>query len=254
MLLTIDIGNTNITLGLYQGETLRRHWRMATSNERMPDEYGIMISDLLEHSGVIPQDLEGICMASVVPPLTSRVIQACNNYLNAEPLNVDYATKTGVEIHIDDPKGLGADRLVDVVAVKKYYGSPACVVDFGTATTFDAIDSSGAYIGGAISPGIGISADALVKSTAQLPRVDLQAPPNVIGKNTIHAMQSGLLYGYVAMVEGMVARFKKQLGPEMKVIATGGLAELVAKQTKTIQVTAPWLTLDGLRLIWEMNQ
>jgi type III pantothenate kinase len=254
MLLTIDIGNTNVTLGLYEGETLTHHWRMTTNREQMPDEYGILMSNLLEHCEVKPKDLEGICMASVVPPLTSRVIEACNKYLEAEPLNVDYATKTGVSILIDDPKGLGADRLVDVVAVKKYYGAPACVVDFGTATTFDAIDHAGAYIGGAIAPGIGISAEALVKYTAQLPRVDIQAPPSVIGKNTIHAMQSGLLFGYVSMVEGMVARFRKLLGPEMKVIATGGLAELVAKQTNIIQITAPWLTLDGLRLIWEMNR
>jgi type III pantothenate kinase len=254
MLLTIDIGNTNITLGLYDKEKLTHHWRMATNRESMPDEYGIMISGLLEHVKVEPKDLEGVCMASVVPPLTSRVIQACNNYLEAEPLSVDYMTKTGVNILIDEPKGLGADRLVDVVAVKKYFGSPACVVDFGTATTFDAIDKDGAYIGGAITPGIGISAEALVKYTAQLPRVDLQAPPNVIGKNTIHAMQSGLLFGYVSLVEGMVARFRQQLGPEMKVIGTGGLAELVANYTQAIQVTAPWLTLDGLRLIWEMNR
>jgi len=254
MLLTIDIGNTNITLGLYQGETLRKHWRMATSNERMPDEYGVMISDLLEHSGISPKDLEGVCMASVVPPLTSRVIQACNTYLDAEPLNVDYATRTGVKVLIDDPKTVGADRIVDVAAVKQFYGGPACVVDFGTATTFDAIDAAGAYLGGAIAPGIGISSEALVRSTAQLPRVDLQAPPNVIGKNTIHAMQSGMLFGYVSMVEGMVVRFEQQLGEGMKVIATGGLAELVAKHTHVIQITAPWLTLDGLRLIWEMNQ
>jgi type III pantothenate kinase len=182
------------------------------------------------------------------------MIQACNTYLDAEPLNVDYSTKTGVDIQIDNPKSLGADRIVDVAAVKKFYGAPACVVDFGTATTFDAIDRSGAYIGGAIAPGIGISVEALVRSTAQLPRVDLQAPPSVIGKNTIHAMQSGLLFGYVSLVEGMVARFGKLLGPEMKAIGTGGLAELVAKQTHVIQITAPWLTLDGLRLIWEMNQ
>jgi pantothenate kinase, type III len=254
MLLTIDIGNTNITLGLYEGESLKNHWRMATNHDRMPDEYGIMMADLLAHAGVSPSDLEGVCMASVVPPLTSRVIQACHVYLQAEPLNVDYATKTGVEIFIDTPKSLGADRIVDVAAVKKFYGGPACVVDFGTATTFDAIDQTGAYLGGAIAPGIGISAEALVRSTAQLPRVDLTPPPSVIGKNTIHAMQSGLLFGYVAMVEGMVARFGQQLGPKMKVIATGGLAELVAQQTQLIQITAPWLTLDGLRLIWEMNR
>lgn len=254
MLLTIDIGNTNITLGLYDGEKLSGHWRMATNHERMPDEYGIMMTDLLEHKGVSPSDLEGICLASVVPPLTSRVIQACNNYLDAEPLNVDHETKTGVKILYDDPRSVGADRIVDVVAVKKYYGGPACVVDFGTATTFDAIDAAGDYLGGAISPGIGISADALVKMTSQLPRVDLKTPPAAIGRNTVHAMQSGLLFGYASLVEGMVARFRKELGAEMKVIATGGLAELVARQTPVLQFIAPWLTLDGLRLIWEMNQ
>jgi len=254
MLLTIDIGNTNITLGLYEGETLSGHWRMATNHESMPDEYGIMMSNLLEHRGVNSKDLEGICMASVVPPLTSRVIQACNNYLDSEPLNVDYMTKTGVKIMIDQPQTVGADRIVDVVATKRLYGGPACVVDFGTATTFDAMDAAGNYLGGAIAPGIGISADALVKYTSQLPRVDLQAPPSVSGKNTIHAMQSGLLFGYTAMVEGMVEKFRKQLGPEMKVIATGGLAELVSKQTHVLQVIAPWLTLVGLRMIWEMNR
>ncbi len=254
MLLTIDIGNTNITLGLYDGEKLSGHWRMATNHERMPDEYGIMMSDLLEHKGIKPSDLEGICMASVVPPLTSRVIQACNNYLDAEPLNVDHQTKTGVKALIDDPRTVGADRIVDVVAVKHFYKCPACVVDFGTATTFDAIDAAGDYLGGAIAPGIGISADALVRMTAQLPRVDLQAPPSAIGRNTVHAMQSGLLFGYVSMTEGMVARFRKELGSEMKVIATGGLAELVAKHTPVLQIIAPWLTLDGLRLIWEMNR
>lgn len=253
MLLTIDIGNTNITLGLYEGENLTHHWRMATSREHMPDEYGIMMLDLLDHVGVKTKDLEGICMASVVPTLTSRFIQACTTYLEKEPLNVTTSTFTGVEVLLDDQKTLGADRLVDVVAVKKYYGNPACVVDFGTATTFDAIDSNGAYIGGAIAPGIGISLEALVNATSQLLRVDLQAPPSVIGKNTTHAMQSGLLFGYVSMVEGMIARFRQILGPDMKVIATGGLAELVAQHTNTIQITSPWLTLDGLRLIWEMN-
>lgn len=254
MLLTIDIGNTNITLGLYEGEKLSGHWRMATNHESMPDEYGIMMSNLLEHRGIDTKDIEGICMASVVPPLTSRVIQACNNYLDSEPLNVDYMTNTGVKIMIDQPQTVGADRIVDMVAAKRLYGGPACVVDFGTATTFDAMDAMGNYLGGAIAPGIGISADALVRNAAQLPRVDLQTPPGVIGKNTIHAMQSGLLFGYTSMVEGMVERFRKQLGPDMKVIATGGLAELVSKHTPVLQVIAPWLTLDGLRLIWEMNK
>lgn len=254
MLLTIDIGNTNVTLGVYEGEKLTQHWRMATNREHMPDEYGIMMANLLAYAGILPDDLEGICMASVVPTLTGRFKEACATYFNQEPLNVTTATLTGVEILLDDKKSIGADRLVDVVAVKKFYGDPACVVDFGTATTFDAIDKDGAYIGGAIAPGIGVSLEALVNATSQLLRVDLQAPPSVIGRNTTHAMQSGLLFGYVSMVEGMIARFREVLGPEMKVIATGGLAELVAQHTKTIQITAPWLTLDGLLLIWEMNQ
>jgi type III pantothenate kinase len=254
MLLTIDIGNTNITLGLYNGEKLSGHWRMATNHASMPDEYGIMMSNLLENRGVKSADIEGVCMASVVPPLTSRVIQAYNDYLDAEPLNVDYMTNTGVKILIDTPQTVGADRIVDVVAVKKLYGGPACVVDFGTATTFDAMDAECNYLGGAITPGIGVSADALVRSTAQLPRVDLQTPPGVIGRNTVHAMQSGLLFGYASLVEGMVERFRKQLGVDMKVIATGGLAELVSKQTPVLQIIAPWLTLDGLRIIWEMNK
>jgi type III pantothenate kinase len=253
MLLTIDIGNTNLTLGLYEARNLGARWRLATDHERMPDEYGLQILGLLSHGGCSPSQLHGICMASVVPPLTSRIIQACKLYLNQDPLIVDHQTKTGIKILYEDPKAVGSDRIVDAVAVKEFYGGPACVVDFGTATTFDAIDSEGQYLGGAIAPGIGIAAEALVQHTAKLPRVDLQKPPSVIGRNTIHAMQSGLLFGYVAMVEGMVDRFRVELGPTMKVIATGGLAEIVAHETSVIQILAPWLTLDGLRIIWEIN-
>ena len=254
MLLVMDVGNTNLTLGLYEGEILSPHWRLATDYARMPDEYGLQLLGLLEHAGRSARDLTGICLASVVPQLTQRVVLACREYLKQDPLIVDTGVKTGIRIRYEDPKAVGADRVADAVATLRLFGGPACIIDFGTATTFDAIDATGAYLGGAIAPGIGISAEALVRSTAQLPRVDLQAPPNVIGKNTIHAMQSGLMFGYVSMVEGMVVRFKKLLGSEMKVIATGGLAELVAKQTSVIQITAPWLTLDGLRVIWEMNQ
>jgi type III pantothenate kinase len=252
--LAIDIGNTNLTLGLYQGEMLGPRWRLATDHERMPDEYGLQILGLLEHVGVTPSDILGVCLASVVPPLTGRVVQACRLYLSQVPLVVEAGVKTGVTILYEDPKAVGADRIVDAVAVQCLYGGPACVVDFGTATTFDAINASGDYLGGAIAPGIGIAAEALVSHTAKLPRVDLQRPPGVIGRNTVHAMQSGLLFGYVSLVEGMVARFREELGPTMKVIATGGLAELVANETAVIDVVAPWLTLDGLRLVWEMNR
>ena len=254
MLLTIDIGNTNLTLGLYRGEERVAAWRLATVHERMPDEYGLQLLGLLEHAGCAPGDIDGIILASVVPPLTGALVQACDTYLGRRPLVVDAGVKTGVRIRYEDAKGVGADRVVDAAAVQKMYGGPACVVDFGTATTFDAITAEGDYLGGAIAPGIGIAAEALFQRTAKLMRVDLARPPAAIGRNTVHAIQSGLLFGYVGLVEGMVARFRKELGPEMKVIGTGGLVDLIAAETDVIQIKAPWLTLDGLRLIWEMNQ
>ncbi|MEK6750768.1 MAG: type III pantothenate kinase [Chloroflexota bacterium] len=253
MLLTIDIGNTNLTLGLYEGDKLGAHWRLATDHNRMPDEYGLQFLGLLQNAGKTLNDLEGISLASVVPPLTGRVIHACREYLKQEPLVVDAGIKTGIKIRYEDPRAVGADRVCDAVAVMKFYGGPACVVDFGTATTFNAITKDGEYLGGAITAGINLAAEALYTRAAKLPRIDLQVPPSVIGRNTVHAMQSGLLFGYVSMVEGMVARFRSELGGDMKVIATGGLAEVVAKETKVIDIIAPWLTLDGLRLIWELN-
>lgn len=253
MLLAIDIGNTNITLGLYNGETLGPRWRLATVHDRMPDEYGLQFLGLLSHAGRAPAELTGICLASVVPPLTGKVVEACRNYLGHDPLVVDAGVKTGVRILYEDPRAVGADRIVDAAAVQRLYGGPACVVDFGTATTFDGISAKGEYLGGAIAPGITIAAEALFLRTAKLPRVDLQRPPTAIGRNTVHAMQSGLIFGYVALVEGMVARFRQELGPEMKVIGTGGLTEIIARETNVIQILAPWLTLDGLRIIWELN-
>ncbi|MCB9111451.1 MAG: type III pantothenate kinase [Anaerolineales bacterium] len=254
MLLTIDIGNTNLTLGLYEGDKLGAHWRLATDHNRMPDEYGLQFLGLLQNAGKTLKDIEGISLASVVPPLTGRVTQACREYLKQEPLLVDAGVKTGIRIRYEDPKAVGADRVCDAVAVMKLYGGPACVVDFGTATTFNAVTRDGEYLGGAITAGINLAAEALYTRAAKLPRIDLQVPPSVIGRNTTHAMQSGLLFGYVSMVEGMVARFRAELGDDMKVIATGGLAEVVAKETREINIIAPWLTLEGLRLIWELNR
>ena len=254
MLLTIDLGNTNLTIGLYQGETLVHHWRLATDQTRMPDEYGLQLLGLLTNAGRTITDLSGVCLASVVPPLTGRIVQACREYLKQEPLVVDTGVKTGIRIRYEDPKAVGADRVADAVAVLQLYGGPACIIDFGTATTFNALTKEGDYLGGAITAGINLAAEALFSHAAKLPRIDLQRPPSVIGRNTTHAMQSGLIFGYVAMVEGMVERFRKELGPQMKTIATGGLAELVAKETAVIQIHAPWLTLDGLRLIWELNR
>jgi type III pantothenate kinase len=254
MLLAIDIGNTNITLGLYDGEKLGPRWRLSTNHERMPDELGFQFYGLISHAGFTPNKIHGICLASVVPPLTGRVVEACQRFLQHDPLVVDAGVKTGVRIRYEDPKAVGADRIVDAAAVQHLYGGPACVVDFGTATTFDAISTEGDYLGGAIAPGIGIAAEALFHRTAKLPRVDLQRPPSAIGRNTVHAMQSGLLFGYVGLVEGMVTRFRNELGSEMKVIATGGLAEVIARETKVLDFIAPWLTLDGLLLIWQMNR
>lgn len=254
MLLTIDVGNTNITLGLYDGETRRAAWRLATEHERMPDEYGLQLLGLLAHAGIGPPQLTGAVMASVVPPLTSTFRQACTAYLGVDPLVVDAGVKTGVRIRYEDPKAVGADRVADAAAARQLYGTPACVVDFGTATTFDAISAEGDYLGGAIAPGVGIAAEALFQRTAKLPRVDLARPPAAIGRNTVHAIQSGMLFGYAGLVEGMVARFRQELGPGTKVIGTGGLAELIAPETTVIEVVAPWLTLDGLRIIWDLNR
>ena len=254
MLLAIDIGNTNITLGLYEGDTLGPRWRIRTIHDKMPDEYGILMDQLFHRRGYRPEQVSGIAIASVVPPLTPVFEQACREYIEQEPLVVDYSVPTGVNILYDPARAVGADRVVDAAAVRALYSVPACVVDFGTATTFDAISAEGDYLGGAIAPGVGISAQALFERTAKLPRVELTRPPSAIGRNTEHSMQSGLLFGYVGLVEGMVARFKAELGPETRIIATGGLAGMIARETDVIDVVDPWLTLHGLRIIYELNR
>jgi len=254
MLLAIDIGNTNIVLGLYRGEELASHWRIATDHHKMPDEYAMLIINLFAHAGHRPERVSGIAVASVVPPLTRTFEVLCRDYFGQEPLVVDVGVKTGVRIRYDNPREVGADRVVNAAATYRLYGGPACVVDFGTATTFDAISREGDYLGGAIAPGIVISAEALFRYAAKLPRVDLVRPPRVIGTNTVHSMQSGLIFGYVGLVEGIVARFRRELGEDMRVIATGGLAETIARETDVIQVVNPWLTLEGLRMIYEMNR
>jgi type III pantothenate kinase len=254
MLLAVDIGNTNVTLGLYNGRTLGPRWRLATGNEKTPDEYGALIAALLRHSGINSAEVQSAAIASVVPPLTGILIEACRRYLHCEPMVVDGTCKTGVRVLYENPSQVGADRIVDAAAAFALYGGPACIVDFGTATTFDAISREGDYLGGAISPGIGIAASALFERAAKLPQVDIQRPPSAIGASTAHSLQSGLLFGYVGLVEGMVSRFRAELGPDTKVIGTGGLAETIARETRVIAILAPWLTLDGLRIIYEMNQ
>jgi len=254
MLLCLDVGNTNITIGLYKGEQLGPHWRLATDHDRTPDEFAMQLINLLTFAKLTINDIDGVALASVVPPLTGKWIELCRDYLHCEPLVVDATTKTGVRVLYETPQSVGADRIVDAVAAYHLYGGPACVVDFGTATTFDAIAANGDYLGGAIAPGIGISADALFQRAAKLPKVDLVRPPTAIGRNTVHAMQSGLLFGYVGLVEGMVARFRAELGGDLRVIGTGGLATIIANETTVIQHIAPWLTLDGLRMVYAMNQ
>jgi type III pantothenate kinase len=253
-LFCVDIGNTNVVMGLYEGDTLATHWRIATAHQKMADEYAMLILDLFERSAQDPGAVEGVAIASVVPPLTGIFEKLSHRYLSCTPMLVSADVRARVRIRYDNPHEVGADRIVNAVATFRRYGGPACVVDFGTATTFDAISPEGDYLGGAIAPGIGISAEALFQRTAKLPRIDLVRPPTVIGKNTVHSMQSGMLFGYVGLVEGIVARFRAELGPEMKVIATGGLAPLVAAETAVIDVVDPWLTLEGLRLMWEMEQ
>jgi type III pantothenate kinase len=254
LLLVIDLGNTNLTLGLYQGKELCLHWRLATDHERMPDEYGVQIVSMLEHGGATPGDLTGICLSSVVPQLTERLAEACQTYLKQAPLVVNSDLNLGIKVLYDNPKAVGADRLADAAATWQLYGGPACIIDFGTATTFIALSRKGEYLGGAITAGVGIALDALVIRTAKLPPVELQAPPSVIGRNTEHAMQSGLINGYIALAEGMIMRFKAELGDDTKVIGTGGLVNVIASHTQAIKIVAPWLTLDGLRIIWELNQ
>ena len=252
MLLTIDIGNTNLTLGLFdQNKKLFAHWRLATDHKKMPDEYGLQLLGLLNNCGIDKTQLTGVVLGSVVPPVTGRIAEASKRYLDIDALIVTNAMCPGINIQYDPPHAVGVDRLINVVAVKEYYRFPACVVDFGTGTTFDAVDGDANYLGGAITPGIGIASEALFTRASKLLKVDLKIPPSVIGGNTEHAVQSGLMYGYISLVEGMVARFREQLGDNMLVVATGGLAELIAQGTDVIDIVDPWLTLQGLRLIWE---
>ena len=253
MLLVLDIGNTNVTLGVFEGSALKSTWRLATDARRMPDEYGFFMANIMSYRGVQPSDITGACICSVVPPLIPTFEEVCRNYFAVQPLTVSAGVKTGISIQYDSPRDVGTDRVADAVAALRLYGGPVIVVDFGTATVFDAVSADGKYLGGALAPGINLSADALYQSTSQLRRVELVPPATAIGKNTVAAMQSGLIFGYIGLVEGMVARFKSELGPEAKVIATGGLAELMARETTVFDAVNPDLTLLGLRMIYDLN-
>ena len=254
MLLAIDIGNTNITLGVFQKEQLQATWRIATDTHRMQDEYALTLCTLLPMKGISPQQITATALCSVVPPLTLAFDELCRNLFEVEPLIVGTGVKTGVHILYDNPRDVGADRVVNAAAAFRLYGAPVIIVDFGTATVFDAISREGDYLGGAIAPGLQVAAESLFLSTSQLRRVELVRPKAAIGKNTINSMQSGLIFGYVGLVEGMVKRFKAELGSEARVVATGGNAQLLAQETPLLEVIDPNLTLQGLRYIYDLNR
>jgi type III pantothenate kinase len=262
MLLAIDVGNTNVVLGVFEGERLTRSWRLATYRERTADELGMMTTQLFQHAGLEFGAIHGIILASVVPPLTGMMHDMSLRYFAREPLVVDGNTQTGMPILYEPPSDVGADRIVNGVAAFALYGrprgTPTIVVDFGTATTFDAISIRGEYLGGVICPGIQISADALFQKAARLPRVDVRKPSSVIGRTTVGSMQSGLFFGYVDMVEGIVRRMREALagspGGHVTSVATGGMAGVIAGETAAIEAVDPDLTLQGLRMIWERNR
>jgi type III pantothenate kinase len=259
MLFAIDVGNTNIVIGVFDGERLTQSWRLATMRERTADEIGILVTRLFERAGLDLAQIDGIILSSVVPPLTGAVEEMAERYFGRQPLTVDPATNTGMPVRYQPPTDVGADRVVNGVAAYEAYGRaariPVIVVDFGTATTFDAISADGEYLGGVICPGIGISADALFQRAARLPRVEVRKPPSVVGQTTVTSMQSGLFFGYVSMVDGIVTRIRAEIaaGARAACVATGGMADLIAGDTTTIQHVSPDLTLQGLRLIWERN-
>ncbi|MCX7842857.1 MAG: type III pantothenate kinase [Clostridia bacterium] len=255
MVIVIDVGNTNIVLGVYKERTLLQHWRMATDTAKTSDEFGMFFVNLFKHEGLEVKSVEGVIIASVVPPIMYSLEHAVRKYFKVEPVIVGPGIKTGINIKIENPREVGADRIVNAVAAFEIYGGPLIIVDFGTATTFCSITSRGEYIGGVICPGVKISADALFQRASKLPRIELAKPETVIGRNTVASMQSGLVYGYVGKVDYIVRRMKKEMNEEnIKVIATGGLARLIASESETIDEINSLLTLEGLRIIYERNR
>lgn len=254
MLLAIDIGNTNVTLGIFQEEELLATWRLASDPNKMPDEYAVMLINLITRQGIDLAAIQDAVMCSSVPQLVVTFDELCQRYFSVKPLTVGAGVKTGIRVLYDNPREVGADRVTDAVAAFRTYGGPVIIVDCGTATVFDAVSAEGDYLGGAIAPGILLAMDALVSHTSMLRRIELVAPKQAIGRNTVHSMQSGIIFGYVGLVEALVTRFKAELGSEAKVVGTGGLAEIIAKETSAFDVVDPNLTLTGLRFIHELNR
>ena len=253
MLLVMDVGNTNISIGVYKDDDLCYHWRIGTNHEKTEDEYGMIFSQLLRHVGLNFRDINGMIMSSVVPPMMSSLERMCNKYFRLTPLVVGPGIKTGLNIKYDNPKEVGSDRIVNAVAAIQEYGAPIIIVDFGTATTYCYVNENNQYLGGVIAPGIEISTEALYSKASKLPRIEITRPANIVGKNTVAAMQSGILYGSIGQVEGIVTRIKTQSKQNPMVIATGGRASMIADETPIIDIVDPFLTLKGLQIIYTKN-
>lgn len=254
MLLALDIGNTNITCGVFQGDKLVTTWRMSTAIHRMPDEYANLMLSIMERRGVTGAQIKDVVICSVVPPLLIIFDEVCKYFLKKSPLIVEAGIKTGIRIDMDNPREVGADRIVNAVAAHQLYGSPLIIIDMGTATTIDVINKSGDYIGGAIAPGIYIATEALFTRTAVLPRIELSLPRKAIGRNTVAAMQSGIVFGYIGLIEGLVNRIQTELDEKAKVIGAGGFATLLSQATDVIDIINSDLTLIGLRMIYNINR
>ncbi len=254
MLLAIDIGNSNVVFGVFESDHLREHWRVGTNTQITSDEYAMIVKDLFGLSGFSFGQIDGVIISSVVPPLLPVMASMCRKHLRLDPIVVTSEIRTGIVLEYDNPREIGADRIVNAAAAYRLYGGPLIIVDFGTATTFCAVTGSGAYLGGAIVPGVKISAEALYQRAAKLPRVELAKPKVVIGRDTITAMQAGIIYGYAGLVDGIVARMKKEFADDARVIATGGLAELIASEAASVNEIRPNLTLEGLRMLYDLNR
>jgi len=254
MLLAVDVGNTQTVLGLFDGTRLAEHWRVATEAERTGDELAALLSDLLSLRGLGFDDVSAICLSSAVPLLVRSYQELAERHIGAPLLVLGPGTRTGIPVLYDDPREVGPDRIANAVAARERYGAPCIVVDFGTSTNFDAVSAQGEYVGGVLAPGIEVSMDALFARAARLTKVDFVEPETVIGKTTVSALQSGLVYGFAGQVDGIVERIRAELGDNAPVIATGGLAELIAPHSRTIEKVDPLLTLDGLRLVWDRNR